>query len=162
MIEFSVDQDSQRRLEAFLTALGPRLMAEIHQALRTVLYTGVQSGVQKYFAGSGPKGGPTTALLTSRSGELVNSLLASVETSLDPPSPGAGTTRITAQIGSSLPYARIQEYGGIAGRPGPFKKKAGRRPYLPPRPYLQPMFDDLQAAIADVLPQAMDAALRAQ
>ena len=160
MIDFSVDQDSQQRLETYLTAVGPRLMAEIHQALKTLLYQGVQASIQKYFAGSGPKGGPTTSVLTSRSGALVNSLLASAEMGLDPASPSAGTTQITAQIGSSLPYARIQEYGGIAGRPGPFKKKDGRRPYLPPRPYLKPTMDDLQAALPDLLQQAVDTVLR--
>jgi phage gpG-like protein len=162
VIDFSVDEASQQRLQAFLSGLGPRLTAEILQSLKTLLYTGVQSGVQKYFAGSGPKGGPAGSLLTSRSGALVNSLLASAELGLDPPSPGAGMTEINAKIGSSLPYARIQEYGGIAGRPGPFKKKAGRRPYLPPRPYLTPLFEDLQAAIADVLPRVVNTALKSQ
>jgi phage gpG-like protein len=160
VIQFSIDQESQKRLEKFLTTFGPRLMAETHQALKLLLYQGAQSAVQKYFAGSGPKGGPTTSLLTSRSGALANSLLASVETGLDPPSPSDSTTQITAQLGSSLPYARIQEYGGVAGRAGPFKKKDGRRPYLPPRPYLQPTFNDMQALLPDLLQQAVDRALQ--
>jgi phage gpG-like protein len=162
VIDFNIDQESQQRLEDFLSSLGPRLMAEVHQALKTLLYQGVQTGVQKYFAGSGPRGGPTSSLLTSRSGALVNSLLASVEAGLDPASPSAGITQITARIGSSLPYARIQEYGGVAGRPGPFKKKNGRRPYLPPRPYLAPTFNDLQAALPDLLQQAVSAVLKSQ
>jgi phage gpG-like protein len=160
VIDFTVDQDSQQRLEAYVTALGPRLIVEIRQALKTLLYQGVQGSIQKYFAGSGPKGGSTSSLLTSRSGALVNSLLASAGMGLDPASPSAGTTEITAQIGSSLPYARIQEYGGIAGRPGPFKKKDGRRPYLPPRPYLRPTMDDLQTALPDLLQQAIEMALK--
>ncbi len=162
MIEFSVDQESRQRLEDFLSSLGPRLMAEVHQALKTLVYQGMQASVQKYFAGSGPRGGPTSSLLTSRSGALASSLLASAETGLDPPSPSAGMTQITARIGSSLPYARIQEYGGVAGRPGPFRKKNGRRPYLPPRPYLQPAFNDLQAALPDLLEQAVNAVLKSQ
>jgi phage gpG-like protein len=161
MIDFEIDKDSQQRLQRFLSSLGPRVMAEVHRALQTWLYQGVQTGIQKYFAGSGPKRGPTTTLLTSRSGALVNSLLASVA-AIDPASPAGGTTVITAQLGSSLPYARIQEYGGIAGRPGPFKKSNGRRPYLPPRPYLAPMFVDLQAALPDVLQQAVNTALKSQ
>lgn len=160
MIDSSVVQDSQQRLEALLAGLGPRVIAEIHQALKTLLYQGVQTSVQKYFDGSGPKGGATSSLLTSRSGALINSLLASAEAGLDPPWTSPGTTQITAQISSSLPYARIQEYGGIAGRPGPFKKKNGRRPYLPPRPYLAPAMDDLQAVLPDMLQQAVEAAVR--
>ncbi len=159
MINFNIDPTSQERPENFLVGLGPQLVAEIHQALKTLLYQGVQAGVQRYFAGSGPKRGPTSSLLTSRSGALVNSLLASAEMGLDPPSPGAGTTQVTGQIGSALRYARIQEYGGIAGRAGPFKKKNGRRPYLPPRPYLQAILRDLEAAAPDVLKQAVDSTL---
>lgn len=160
MIDFAVDSDSQQRLENFLNTLGPRVMGEGHRALQTFLYQGVQAGVAKYFAGTGPKGGPTTSLLTSRSGALANSLLDSVQAGIDPASPGSGTTQITARLGSSLRYARIQEYGGVAGRTGPFKKPNGKRPYLPPRPYLEPIFNDLQLELPDVLQQAMDAALK--
>ncbi len=159
MIHFTIDPASQQRLNKFLTTLGPRLMAEIHQTLKTVLYQGAQSTVQKYFAGSGSKGGPTTSLLTSRSGALANSLLASTETGLDPPSPGGSTTQITAQLGSSLPYARIQEYGGVAGRAGPFKKKNGRRPYLPARPYLEPTLKDMEATVPDQIREAVERVL---
>src|SRR5258708_39698869 len=134
-------------------------MAETHQALKTLLYQGAQSVVQKYFAGSGPKGGPTTSSLTSRSGALANSLLASVETGLDPPSPSDSTKEITAQLGSSLPYARIQEYGGVAGRAGPFKKKNGRRPYLPARPYLEPTLKDMEATVPDQIREAVERVL---
>lgn len=162
MIEFSVDENSRQQVQGFLRGLGPRVTVEIHQSLKTLLYAGVESGVQKYFAGSGPKGGPTGSLLTSRSGALVNSLMASIETGIDPVAPGADTTEILAVIGSSVKYARIQEYGGLAGRPGPFKKKAGRRPYLPARPYLTPMLTDLEAAISDVLPPAVHEALESQ
>jgi phage gpG-like protein len=135
-------------------------MAETHQTLKTALYQGAQTAVHKYFGGSGPKGGPTSSLLTSRSGALVNSLLASAETGLDPPAPSDSTTRITARLGSSLPYARIQEYGGVAGRPGPFKKKSGRRPHLPPRPYLRPTLKDMEAILPDQIEQAVERALR--
>jgi len=39
-------------------------------------------------------------------------------------------------IGSNLAYAAIQQLGGVAGRKPPFKKPGGRRPFIPPRPYL--------------------------
>jgi phage gpG-like protein len=159
MIEFEIDQASRERLQSFLNSLPSRVMAQVHQALKTLVYQQVQMGIQKYFAGSGPKGGPTTSKLTSRSGALVNSLLDSVMTGIDPPSPGGGTKQITLRIGSSLPYARIHEYGGYAGRKGPFKKKDGKRPYLPARPYLEPIFNDLQAALPDMLQQALNTAL---
>jgi len=160
VIQFSIDPESQKRLEQSLATLGPRLMAEAHQTLKTALYQGAQTAVQKYFAGSGPRGGPTTSLVTSRSGALACSLLASADTGMDPPAPSDSTTRITAHIGSSLPYARIQEYGGVAGRAGPFKKKNGRRPYLPPRPYLQPTMKDMEATLPDQLREAVRRALK--
>jgi phage gpG-like protein len=159
VISFTIDEDSEQRLKQFLGSLGPRLGAEAHQALKTLLYLGAQTATGKYFAGTGPKGGPTTSLLTSRSGALANSLLASVETGIDPPSPNDSTTQITGDLGSSLPYAAIQEYGGVAGRAGPFKKKDGKRPYLPPRPYLQPTLSDMEDAVPDLFRQAVDQAL---
>jgi phage gpG-like protein len=158
MISLAVDQSSQQQLQQSLSSLAPRIMVEVHRALKDLMYQGAQN-VRKYFAGSGPKGGPTTDLLTSRSGALLNSVLQSVETGIDPPSPGAGTTQISVQLGSQLPYARIQEYGGIAGR-ATFKKPDGKRPYLPPRPYLQPAFDELQAALPEVLQNAVNRAVR--
>src|SRR5260370_18736051 len=158
MISFTVDPSSEQQLRQYLATLGPRVMVEVHRALKDLMYQGAQN-VQKYFAGSGPKGGPTTDLLTSRSGALLNSILQSIETGIDPPSPGAGTTQISVQLGSQLPYARIQEYGGIAGR-ATFKKPDGKRPYLPPRPYLQPVFDELQTALPGLFQDALSRALR--
>jgi phage virion morphogenesis protein len=42
----------------------------------------------------------------------------------------------TLTIGTNLKYAAVQQVGGVAGRRGPFKKKQGRRPVIPARPYL--------------------------
>jgi phage gpG-like protein len=137
-------------------------MVEFHRTLKAALYQGAHAGVQKYFAGSAAKGSSTSRLLTSRSGALANSLLAAAETGMDPASPGAGTTKLTATLGSSLPYARIQEYGGLAGRAGPFKKKGGRRPYLPPRPYLEPTMKDMVATLPDQFREAVVRALKQQ
>lgn len=158
MISFAIDPSSEQALQQSLSTLGPRVMVEVHRVLKDLMYQGAQN-VQKYFAGSGPKGGPTTSLLTSRTGALLNSILESVETVIDPPSPNDSTTTITVQMGSSLPYARIQEYGGIAGR-ATFKKPGGRRPYLPPRPYLEPAFAEIQAALPDILQDAVNRALK--
>jgi len=87
-------------------------------------------------------------VLASRSGTLLNSVLQSIITNTE-------GQNLTVSIGSDLPYAAIQEYGGYAGRRGPFKKKDGRRPYLPPRPYLHPAMDDLQNALPGLLEQAI-------
>jgi phage gpG-like protein len=157
MISFTIDPSTEQRLQQRLSSLAPRVMVEVHRALKDLMYQGAQN-VQRYFAGSGPKGGPTTTLLTSRTGALLHSILDSIETGIDPPSPSDSTTAISVQIGSTLPYARIQEYGGVAGR-ATFKKLGGRRPYLPPRPYLQPAFDEIQAMLPDVLREAVDRAL---
>jgi phage gpG-like protein len=158
MISFSIDESSQRQLEQYLSTLGPRVTLEVHRALKDLLLRTATTGVQKYFAGSGPKGGPTTSLLTSRSGTLLQSIADAAENGIDPPSPGDGTTAITLQLSSTLPYARIQEYGGVAGR-ATFKKPNGRRPFLPPRPYLQPAFDEMQAALPDIVQEAVEKAL---
>ena len=81
----------------------------------------------------------------------MNSVLQSIELRTDGES-------LTVSIGSELPYARIHEYGGFAGRPGPFKKKKeGRRPYLKPRPYLRPAINDLQQ---EVLPDLLEQAIQ--
>jgi phage virion morphogenesis protein len=58
-----------------------------------------------------------------RSGRLKNSISYQV----------AGRT---LTIGTNLKYAAVQQVGGVAGRRGPFKKKQGRRPVIPARPYL--------------------------
>lgn len=42
----------------------------------------------------------------------------------------------TLVIGTNLKYAAVQQTGGAAGRRGPFKKKKGRRPFIPARPFL--------------------------
>jgi phage gpG-like protein len=157
MISFTIDQSSQQRLRRHLSSLAPRVMVEVHRALKDLMYLGAQN-VQKYFAGSGLKGGRTTSLLISRTGALLHSILDSVETGIDPPSPNDSTTVVTVQMGSSLPYARIQEYGGVAGR-ATFKKPGGRRPYLPPRPYLGPAFADIQSALPGVLQEAVNRAV---
>jgi phage virion morphogenesis protein len=39
-------------------------------------------------------------------------------------------------IGTNVKYAAIHQLGGVAGRRGPFKKRNGRRPFIPARPYL--------------------------
>src|SRR5258708_3049418 len=158
MIPSTPHQSSQQQLQQSLSSLAPRIMVEVHRALKDLMYQGAQN-VQKYFAGSGPKGGPTTTLLTLRSGALLNSILQSVEMGIDPPSPGASTTQISVQLGSQLPYARIQEDGGIAGR-ATFHKPYGKRQNLPPRPYLQPVFDELQTALPGVLQDALKRAVR--
>lgn len=37
---------------------------------------------------------------------------------------------------ADVPYAEIHQRGGEAGRRPPFKKKNGRRPFIPARPYV--------------------------
>jgi phage virion morphogenesis protein len=59
-------------------------------------------------------------------------------------------------IGTNLRYAAIHQVGGVAGRRGPFKKKGGRRPYIPARPYLVFRPEDPQR-IADAMQRYIDA-----
>jgi phage gpG-like protein len=136
-------------LQQEIESLPPRLMLKASSVLRPMVYAALNTSLQKYFSGSAPARGPAAATLTSRSGNLFNSVLASLQVAVNADS-------IDLSIGSALPYAAIQEYGGYAGRPGPFKKKTGHRPYLPARPYLQPAMDDLAEALPGLLDQALN------
>lgn len=147
MIRVQIDDSAVQQLQQRLAGLAPRVVAQVYEALQPLIYQSLRTAVPKYFAGSAGKSG-SSDLLTSRSGSLMNSVLQSIETKIDGQS-------LTVSIGSDLKYARIHEYGGFAGRPGPFKKKDGRRPYIRPRPYLRPAINDLQQALPDLLEQAI-------
>jgi phage gpG-like protein len=147
VIKVEIDDSALQQLQQRLTELPPRLIADVYKALTPLIYQSLQSAIPKYFSGSGTKGSPSSTL-TSRSGNLMNSVLQSIQASTD------GET-LNVSIGSDLPYAAIHEYGGFAGRRAPFKKKNGQRPYIRPRPYLQPSINDLQQALPDLLEQAI-------
>jgi phage gpG-like protein len=147
VISVQIDDSAVLQLQQRLAGLAPRVVAEVYKALQPLVYQSLQSAVPKYFAGSASKGS-SSDLLTSRSGNLLNSVLQSIEAKIDGDS-------LTVSIGSELPYARIHEYGGFAGRKGPFKKRTGHRPYIKPRPYLRPAINDLQKALPDLLEQAI-------
>jgi len=145
VIIVNIDQSALEKLQQRLNALPPRLVAEVYQALKPLVYQSLRAAIPRYFAGSG---GGNSALLTSRSGRLLESVLQSIETRIE-------GEKMSVSIGSNLPYAAIHEYGGYAGRRGPFKKKEGKRPYLRPRPYLHPAMGDLQQALPELLEQAI-------
>jgi phage gpG-like protein len=147
VISVKINDSALQQLQQRLAGLAPRLVADVYKALQPLIYQSLQSAIPKYFSGSASKG-TAGDLLTSRSGNLLNSVLNSIQVSPDGQS-------LAVSIGSDLPYARIHEYGGFAGRSGPFKKKEGRRPYIRPRPYLQPAINDLQQALPDLLEQAI-------
>jgi len=147
VISVQIDDSAVQQLQQRLAGLAPRVVAEVYKALQPLVYQSLQTAVPKYFAGSASKGS-SSDLLTSRSGNLLNSVLQSIETKINGDS-------VTVSIGSELPYARIHEYGGFAGRKGPFKKRTGHRPYIKPRPYLRPAINDLQKALPDLLEQAI-------
>jgi len=147
VIKVQIDESAIQQLQQRLAGLAPRLVAQVYKALQPLVYQSLRTAVPKYFAGSADKGG-SSDLLTSRSGDLLNSVLQSIEAKTDGQS-------LTVSIGSDLKYARIHEYGGFAGRQGPFKKKEGRRPYIRPRPYLRPAINDLQQALPGLLEQAI-------
>jgi phage gpG-like protein len=145
VISVQIDDSSVQQLQQRLAGLAPRVVAEVYKALQPLIYQSLQTAVPKYFAGSAST---SSDLLTSRSGNPMNPVLQSIEAKIDGDS-------LTVSIGSELPYARIHEYGGFAGRKGPFKKRTGHRPYIKPRPYLRPAINDLQKALPDLLEQAI-------
>lgn len=67
----------------------------------------------------------------------------------------------TLTMGSNLRYAAIQQLGGTAGRKGPFKKKGGRRPHIPARPYTVFRPKDPQK-IGDAMQRYLDAGAAAE
>jgi phage gpG-like protein len=147
VISVQIDDSALQQLQRRLAELAPRLVADVYRALQPLIYQSLRNAVSKYFSGSAGQGS-SGSVLTSRSGNLLNSVLQSIQASSDGQS-------LTVSIGSDLKYAAIHEYGGYAGRRGPFKKKEGRRPYLPPRPYLRPAINDLQQALPELLEQAI-------
>ena len=147
MISLQIDDSAIQQLQQRLAGLAPRMVAQVYKALQPLIYQSLSNAVPKYFAGSAAKGG-SGDLLTSRSGNLLNSVLNSIQISPDGQS-------LAVSIGSDLPYARIHEYGGFAGRRGPYKKKDGHRSYIRPRPYLRPALNDLQKALPALLEQAI-------
>ena len=147
MISVQIDDSAIQQLQQRLAGLAPRVVTRVYEALQPLIYQALSTAVPKYFAGSAGKG-QSSDLLTSRSGNLLNSVLTSIQVSPDGQS-------LAVSIGSDLPYARIHEYGGFAGRKGPFKKRTGHRPYVKPRPYLRPAINDLQKALPDLLEQAI-------
>jgi len=115
VISVQIDDSAVQQLQQRLAGLAPRVVAQVYEALQPLIYQSLRTAVPKYFAGSAGKGS-SSDLLTSRSGNLMNSVLQSIETKVDGQS-------LTVSIGSKLNYARIHEYGGFAGRRGPYKKK---------------------------------------
>jgi phage gpG-like protein len=145
VITVQINDAAIQQLRQRLAGLRPRVVAEVYQALKPLVYQSLLNTIPKYFAGSG---GPNSTVLTSRTGNLMNSVLQSIQATVDGES-------LKISIGSDLPYAAVHEYGGYAGRRGPFKKKDGKRPYLPPRPYLHPAISDLQQALPGLVEQAI-------
>jgi len=152
VISVQMNDAAIQQIKQRLAGLRPRVVTAVYQALKPLVYQSLANAIPKYFSGSG---GSNSTVLTSRSGKLMNSVLQSIQTTVD----GDG---LKVSIGSDLSYAAIHEYGGFAGRRGPFKKKDGKRPYLPARPYLHPAINDLQQALPALLEQAIQQAEVAQ
>jgi phage gpG-like protein len=145
VITVQMNDAAIQQLRQRLAGLRPRVVAAVYQALKPLVYQSLVNTIPKYFAGSR---GPNSTVLASRTGNLMNSVLQSIQTTVE-------SDGLKISIGSNLPYAAVHEYGGFAGRRGPFKKKDGKRPYLPARPYLQPAINDLQQALPALVEQAL-------
>lgn len=149
-VTFSIVQQSDQRLVLYLSQITPRIFAAVKKALKLWGYQGANVSVTKYFtAGQSVQKGVKNSgdLLIARTGTLARSVTASV-------APGYSETETTAtQVwGSSVPYARIHEYGGYAGR--------GHKSYIPPRPYLGPARDETQPALIEAIREAVQEALK--
>ena len=154
MIQFRIENQSDRRVILYLSSITPRMMAAIHLALKAWIYAGAAISARKYFAGSQSveRGAKNTGdLLISRTGTLRRSIIASIDSGMTPASPGPETTMIMATWGAATPYARIQEYGGNAGR--------NHANYIPPRPYLAPALNDSREDLLSAIQSAVETAI---
>lgn len=150
MITVQMDDSQLVRLRERLAQLPPTLISRVYAALRPLIQKALFDKLNAYFDGCGPKGGPTNpTMLTQRTSNLFWSVYRSLQMS-------ERGTDFKISIGSDLPYARIHEYGGYAGRRGPFKKVNGRRPYLAPRAYLHPTLDDISSLLPELLERAIE------
>lgn len=153
-VQFRIENQSDQRLVVYLQSVTPRIITEIHQALKGWIYQGANISVTKYFAAgqSVARGARNTGdVLIGRTGTLQRSIIASVDSGMTPAAPGPETLQITAQWGAATPYARIQEYGGYAGR--------NHASYIPPRPYLAPAMKDSQPELMSAIQEAVTRAL---
>jgi phage gpG-like protein len=153
-VTFRIEQQSDKKVVLYLQAITPRMIAAIHKALKIWIYAGANISATKYFAASQSiaKGARNTgSLLISRTGTLRRSIIASVDSGMTPSAPGPETTMIQAVWGAATPYARIQEYGGSAGR--------GHAAQIPPRPYLAPALNDSRPGLISAIQTAVAEAL---
>src|SRR5260221_7642883 len=82
VISVKIDDSAVQQLQQRLAGLAPRVVAQVYKALQPLIYQSLQTAVPKYFAGSAGKGG-SSDLLTSRSGNRLNSFLQSIALKTD-------------------------------------------------------------------------------
>lgn len=155
-VTFRIEQQSDKKVLLYLQSITPRLLVEIYRALQAWIYVGASLSVEKYMvAGQSLARGQrnTSNLLARRSGTLSRSTIASADSGMSPASP-EGATVITATWGSAVPYARIHEKGGYAGR--------GHKAYIPPRPYLAPALNESRPELIASIQRAVEMALAAK
>lgn len=152
-VTFRIENQSDKKVVLYLQAITPRLIAAIHQTLKTWIYAGASISAEKYFAAGGSieRGARNTgSILISRTGTLIRSIIASVASGMTPASP-EGATVIQAVWGSAVPYGRIHEYGGNAGR--------NHAAFIPPRPYLSTALNDSRPELISAIQTAVESAL---
>lgn len=154
-VTLGFENQSDERLTDYLQAISPRVVAEVHLSLKAWIYQGANMSITKYFAEGSAAAGRGARnfgnVLISRTGTLQRAILASAGQALDPASPDESTDAISAVLSPDTPYARIQEYGGYAGR--------GHKSYIPPRPYLQPAINEVDSELMPALESAMERAV---
>ena len=78
MISVKIDDSAVQQLQQRLAGLAPCVVAQVYDALQPLIYQSLRTAVPKYFAGSASKG-QSSNLLTPRSGNLLNSVLNSIQ-----------------------------------------------------------------------------------
>jgi phage virion morphogenesis protein len=128
------DKQFQIALKNFTARIAP-------EPLLKVMGQVMRSSIERTFRDQGSPAGSWAPLAAStlkrgRGGVGRKILIQSgrLKNSVTPAEYPISGNRLT--IGTNLKYAAVQQAGGVAGRRGPFKKKQGRRPLIPARPFL--------------------------
>ena len=148
MLEFRVTNDISPSLEAYTDKLVNKLVQAMGDSSRLVVATATGTYMRDAKGEPRRRRKDDSGPLRIVSGRLARSLTGARKGGRNPESVyelsiGGGEIRLT--FGSSVPYSRIHEFGGTAGKGA----------VIPARPYLGPALEEERQNIASVFRNAI-------